>query len=269
MNESLPPRAVCIASALSIAFGVGAIAHMISGVFVGRFVVNFLFVGIPIGYGILLGRRSSRKWALVFSGAGAILLPVAMALTIYGHVTAEDGPTALDLAFNLIIAMTTLAGCVYTMIALRGAPAREWFNGPAHETSSAGRFAWSVGVVACLFLVYWCADDWRMDRLLDSVYPIDVRVTPCDAETGKGVASIGVEGTSGSRAPLPKIKINLMTSGSSEAEGTWARYRGIAASPVKVRLTSPGYEDATITLTRDSPKEIRLALQRAVAPVAK
>ncbi|HAK95419.1 MAG TPA: hypothetical protein DCM87_10535 [Planctomycetes bacterium] len=263
MSESLPSRAVCISGALSVAIGVGAIVHMLAGILDGGFVFDLGIVGIPIGYEILLGRRSARAWALLFSAVGIAVVIAAGAIMTYMIIAAGEAPDIPELVFGGMAGSVFLAGCVYVQIALRAASAREWFQAPKRDTAAAGRIAWSVTAVAVVFLVLLYAADLRRTATVEALYSFDTVVIPCDAETGDRLPSIGCPGMTRHRGELPKVEWTARVASDMKSE---ARVRGIATRPVKLTISSEGYEDAVVTVTPDSKKEMRIAMTRAAPP---
>lgn len=68
MNR-FPPRHICIAGALLIAAAVGSVMEMLSAWCKGGLNLNLGFLGLPIGYGLWIGRPTAQKVALFFAGA--------------------------------------------------------------------------------------------------------------------------------------------------------------------------------------------------------
>ena len=73
MGNSFPSRAVCIAGSIVLATGLGGLVSLAAGLFQDRFGPNVAVVGIPIGYGILVGWNNARRWAVFLAGLGLVV----------------------------------------------------------------------------------------------------------------------------------------------------------------------------------------------------
>lgn len=59
-EHPLPPRHVCIAASLLLAFGVAALVRMLAGAWYGSFSIDLGFIGLAIGHGVLTGSGLAR-----------------------------------------------------------------------------------------------------------------------------------------------------------------------------------------------------------------
>lgn len=85
--SSFSPRRVCIAATLLIAAGMNSAFGLIAGILGGGFSFDLGFLGIPIGYGVLLGSSSSRDWAVLFAGLGLLFIAGIGAWVCYDAFT--------------------------------------------------------------------------------------------------------------------------------------------------------------------------------------
>lgn len=264
--SSLPPRHLCIAAALLIAAGVGAVIHTVASLIAGRFYIDVGFIGIGIGYGILIGRASSRKWALFFAIAGLVVTVLVGASTAHDHFTGGARMLFPDSA-HLAVELLLFAGsCLYVVAALRHSGHQEWFAAEKEERAAAQTLAWAVAAVAGVFLSSQRMAEWRVQESYKKAFPLCVRVVPYNAETGEGLTNLSIlhneqANMMGFEPKLSKVTYQSIFS----AGGQQLEFHGVAAAPFEVKLGSSGFQDMTLTLTRESKREIRVPMQPLVA----
>lgn len=262
----LPPRQVCIAGALFIAFGVRAVTEMITKLFDGHVYIDFGFIGISVGYGILIGRASSRKWALLIAIAALVLAAVTGGWMTYafwtGGFRATDPNSVVDLVGRLLAA----ALCLYVLMALCRSGNREWFAAEKEEATAARSLTWAVVAVSAILHISQQTSEWRARKTLEQIYPFHVRVEPYNAEDGKGLTNLSYvgEGVGKKRSSKPKLpRMNEKTIHGSD--GIQCEFDGIATQPFQMTLHSNGFEDKTITIDQNSDPVIRVPMQSLVA----
>ena len=258
---SFPPRHICIAGALAIAAGVGSVIGMIASLAGGGFFLDFGFVGIPIGYGLLIGRSPSRKWDLFFAISGFILMVGFGGWTAYDHFIGGDRLPYPDSAYTVAELIIAAASCLYVFIVLKRGVHREWFETVKDDSSAPKSFAWAVAVVAAVFLFSQHATEWWVEETHSQIYPFHVRITPYNAENGQGLRSLSYDSdaishTSAAKSNLPKVSVSFI----GGRDGMQLEFLGVATRPVEVTLQSDGFQDTPITLAGDSEDEIRVAM---------
>lgn len=264
--SSLPPRHLCIAGALFIAVGVGAVIHIVASLFAGHIFFDFGFIGIGIGYGILIGRASSRKWALFIAIAGLAGTVLFGANTAYGHFIGS-APLSHPASTYTIAELALFSGaCLYVLIALWRSGHGEWFAAEKEDRTAAQTLAWAVAVVAGVFLSSQSVTEWWVQQSYEKAFPLCVRVVPCNAENGQGLTNLsiihnGQKTMMGFQPNLPRVTYQS----SFSAGGQQIEFYGVAAAPFEVKLGSAGFQDMTLTLTRESKREIRVPMQPLVA----
>lgn len=264
--HSLPPRHLCIAGALFIAAGVGSVIHMVASLLAGHYSFDVGFIGIGIGYGILIGRASSRRWALFFTKAGLVITALFGASTAYDHFTGSAHLPCSASAYMIVELVLFSGSCLYVLIALRRSGHQEWFAAEKEERTAAQTLAWAVAAAAGVFLCSQRATEWWVQETYEKAYPLCVRVVPYNAENGKGLTNLsifhhGLTNMMGFEPKLPKVTYqSSFSSGGQQLE-----FYGVAAEPFEVKLGSDGFQDKTLTLTRESKGEIRVPMQPLVA----
>jgi len=261
--SSLPPRHLCIAGALCIALGVGSVTEMTAALLGGRISIELGFVGIPIGYGILIGRASSRKWALFFAHLALLLTVVCVGWAGYDRWTGGGRmPPYPDSVAGGVVLVLVAASSFYVRSALTRSGQEEWFLAEKQETSAAKTLTWAVVAVAAFLHASEQTTEWWMQKTLAQVHPVHVRVAPYNAENGQGMKTLDLSGevvnpTKQSVSKLPRL--TSKTFGGDD--GIQVAFDGVAAAPFQITLRADGFEDKTITLDRESQKVIRVPMQ--------
>ncbi|MBN8422179.1 MAG: hypothetical protein J0L73_24910 [Verrucomicrobia bacterium] len=240
---------------------------MIAALIAGHIFIDPFFSGIPLGYGILIGRASSRKWALFFAVAGLVFTAGPGAWMAYAYLTGGVRVTYPDGTVGLVVMVLFAASCLYVIMALRRSGHQEWFAVEKEETAVAKSLAWAVVAVAAFLHISQQTSEWRARKTLEQVYPFHVKVVPYNAENGKGLASMSFSGEavnqrSGSKSQLPRVVRRTSFGGE---DGIQDEFNGVASQPFDLTVHSEGFEDKTITVTRESEKVIRVPMQPLVA----
>ena len=239
--------------------------HIVASLIAGHIFFDFGFIGIGIGYGILIGRASSRKWALLIAIAAFVFTAVSGGWMAYASWTGDFWATypngVVDLAGRLLAA----ASCLYVLMALCRSGHREWFAAEKEETTAAKSLTWAVVAVSAILHISQQTSEWRARKTLEQIYPFHVRVEPYNAEDGKGLTSLSYtgEGVGKKRSSKPKLpRMNEKTFHGTD--GIHCEFEGIAAQPFQMTLHSNGFEDKTITIDQNSDKVIRVPMQPLV-----
>lgn len=255
-----PPRHICIAGALMIAVGVGSIIGMIAKLR-GGFHFDFGFVAIPIGYGVLIGRASSARWGMIFSLAGVLLYSGFGGWTLWKHFRGSERLFYPDSAYFAVGLVISIVCCLYVFLVLIRRGHREWFGNETVETGPVKTFAWSVAMAATVLLVSRHALEWRTAENHRRMYGFRVKVTPFNAEDGKGVQSIIQEGgftsfSNGDEPAFPRVQTYVL----GGDDGMHLVFSGVATEPFEVTIRSEGFKPKRIRLDQDTEDEIRVAL---------
>lgn len=238
MADHSMPTPVTVASGLLVAWGTYALVTMLLGWATGMgglFNIDFGFVGIPIGAGILSASQASRKWAVFFAG----LCLVTGAWMAFEWVRSSMAvPSRSDIAAWGVL----MLGAAFVVWALCARRHREWF---AHRIeSSAGipvrGFVWAMFTVATVLVTLHFVTAMR----LENAFAVHCRLIPVDSKTSQ---------------PLQNMKLSceeLSTTNDGRLSMTWesgpkgisAILEGVAFTPLNVVVKSDGYEPGTMTL---------------------
>jgi len=262
-----PSRHFCIAGALFIAMGAGSVAGMIARLIEGRFSFDLGFVFIPLGHGILIGRGSSRKWALVLAIVGLAGLAVSGGCAAYEQC--QGGGVRLPLSPDDVYAVAEwifgMSLSLYLAVVFTREGNREWFAAEKEYRPAVKSLAWSAAVVGAVFCFWQSLDEWRVQERYEKAQPFRVRVIPYHAVTGKGMSTLTYRCEAGesSNEINPKLpKVDAIFIGGKE--GPQYEFHGQAAHPFEVTLKSEGFEDKVITLCGKAEYEIRVPMQPLV-----
>ena len=258
---SFPPRHICIAGALAITAGLGSIFGMIDSWIAGNFTINLGFVGIPIGYGLLIGRSSSRFWALFFAITGSLFLTGFGAWLAYKDFRDIDRLFYPDNAYTIVEWILVETCCLYVWIVLKRTNHKPWFESAKQDLPAARSLACSVAAVAAVLLFSYHATEWRNDQTQAMIYPFRVTVTPYNSENGNGIDSISYESDTithdhNTKPKFPSMSVTFI----GGADGMRLRFSGVATRPVELTLVSKGFQNTPVTLDRNTKDEIKVAM---------
>jgi hypothetical protein len=259
--SSFPPRHICIVGALAVAAGVGSIVGMIAGLIGGDFSFDLGFFGIPIGYGILIGRSSLRNWAICFTAIGALSLVGFGGWAFFDQLSGGDTLPYPDGAYTAARLVIALVCCIYVLVMLCHGADREWFASISEHTAPMKSFALAVAVASAVVHFSNHATEWWVKETHAQIFPFRVTVTPYNSQNGDGITSLSYDSgaisfTSSSKPDLPKIAVSSI----GGRDGMRLEFSGVATRPVEVTLKSKGFQDTAITLDQYSDDEIRVAM---------
>lgn len=252
-----------MAGILVLASGAVALADTLFNLLKGRFFFNLGFVGIPIGYGLLIGRASSRKWALFFSRLAVVVACVIVTWAALDWLP-RGGWVLGRASYGTWAEWLMLAGCVYVAAVLSRSGHQEWFAEEKQDTEWARSIAWGVTLAVMALCLLMNAGMAQMRESFAKARPLHVRITPYDAVSGKGLNNIGCrhEGLSSvgpAAGTRPGTRLSSVTH--SSAEGMSLDFYGMVLEPYQISVGSAGYESQVVTLDGGSPSEIRVPLQ--------
>jgi hypothetical protein len=145
MNRVHLPRILRIVAALFIAAGAASLVKMAAALMNGNFVLDLEFIGIPIGHGMLLGRKSSWRWALFFAGLG-LLIAMAVIVAIQVPIGGIDWlPDADERRLAIIYMGVAIVILGFSVFGLLSRSVQAWFNADARERQDGA--GWTLPLV--------------------------------------------------------------------------------------------------------------------------
>ena len=228
----------------------------------GKASLDIGFVGITIGYGILIGRTSSRKWALFLSLIGLILIVGIGGWITYKQVTIGDQPLFADGMSPLIELILAAACCLCVAVVLLSKKHKAWFDSIKKDPGPAKSLSWSVAIAATVVMTAHQAYELSVQETFHKMYTYRVRVAPYNADTGENINSIAFmsdpdSSEKDSIALLPKGHVRIL----GGTDGMQIEFSGVAAAPVKGTLRSDGFQDTPLTLVQHTEPEIRIPMK--------
>lgn len=265
MQTSSAPRCVQIAAALAITSGVGSVVSMTYALVCGRISIDMGFIGIPIGFGLLTGKSSSRFWAQLGSLLGLLAYGILFFVSLWRNTRSPTGFGAVEqVVLNLHLLLSAFA-CAFVFIALGWERSKVWFNQPQIDQRNPRTLGLIVVVVAGYLLISQAATDYLTIKTLQKLFYFETKVTPVDDQSGQPLSTISNESATSSKYDvLPKIMVSY---GFGAPNQCYLEAKGIAAHPYVMKLSSPGYESATVAISNDSPREMSLRLKKLPAPL--
>lgn len=252
-----------MAGILILASGAVALADTLFNLLKGRFFFNLGFVGIPIGYGLLIGRASSRKWALFFSRLAVVAVCVIVTWAALDWLP-RGGWVLRRASYGTWAEWLMLAGCVYVAAVLSRSGHQEWFAEEKQDTEWARSIAWGVTLAVMAPCLLMNAGMAQMRESFAKARPLHVRVTPYDAVSGKGFDVIEwycKEFTHMEPEVGMQLHSKIRTAVAGGEDGKSVLLYGLVMEPVYLTLSTEGFEEKVVTLDGGSPSEIRVPLQ--------
>lgn len=264
-TPSVPaPILLRLAAALCIFIGAEAIVEIIASLLKGKLHIDFGFLGIPVGSGLLAGSSASRKWALWLTGIWLTVVSVTLAWQ------AISGFPNLKADRNLAIAWTlgSLMAIGVIFVSLRASSVRAWFDmEPVARQTEIG-WKWPVLILGLVFSALFALREFARDAALEktarSVFGISTKFEFRDAKTGARLKSIGYSSrypsfSSNDQSTLFNPRISWASW--FDDEGIVVKLSGIAFGPADVAFDSDGYSPVSYTLSAQSPGTVVLDFQ--------
>ena len=217
-------------------------------------------VGLPIGFGILRGKASSRKWALFFSGAGAVIYSlIAVWLTwkrLDGDVLIRD-----EYPLAMFALLPLVAASVFVFLILKRADTAEWFS----DTSEGRAILPISGGIVAIVAAYLCLNTVLTERghrlSLEEVFVFNTRLEVFDEDTDERIGSIGVKSSSivgERRSAFPKVT----TSFGWKDGAHYIELAGAAMRSYQTTISATGYEDANVVIGPSTPGVIKVRMKK-------
>lgn len=260
--NTFPPRHICIVSALLISVGVSSVIEMIAGIFDDRFEINFGFVFIVIGYGLLIGRSSSRKWALIYSFMGLIAVTMICTWHAYFYLAGKKQVDFSYYSIGLTLLISATVTSLYSILVLKSKRHLDWFGSIKEDTVAAKSITLSVALVVSLIAIYQHLDDWEEEQNQKKMFTYDIKIIPYNTVTGEGLRSFSHSNTSHDFATTKTKKhLTQQVQFTSTENGIVLGCTGTAARPFTITLQSEGFYDQLINIDANTGSQLRIPMQ--------
>lgn len=248
-EERHPPRAVCVAGALWMAMGIGAVAEMVQAALDETWRINLLAIGILIGNDIWRGKRWGRQWGRGLALAGFVIASIAVVLLGIGAVW-------LDFA----VAVLWAGGCLWVFRLLDQVEAVGWFKGGAPRSQVWKRWRFAVVAAAVVLGAGQLLFFLDVKRVTDALYVFDVRVEAYDSETGEALSVLGSSKTGPTGGVLSGASRFKSTLGTSGGQRT-VRASGADFRPVEFEIHVEGYGSREVVIDSGSGETVRVGMR--------
>lgn len=257
-----PPLALRTAAGLLISYGAWSLFTMVIGCFCGMFALDFGFVGLWLGYGVLTGRPAVTGCATALLGLSFFGLALIGGLALFFSMHFDPWTPKWVLA--LIWAIMAFVSA-WLFVGLNSGAVDKWAHvDPQTRANCAGWF-WPFAITGAMAAMTTGIVTHATNKWANDLYVVHTTFELRNAAARKPVHSIGLS-TSPSISTWPRDafapRISYSVSVSDTVE---MKLRGFAAQLVELTFESEGMEPYKYTLHRDTPEHVLLNLKPSPA----
>lgn len=261
--SAVPPRHVCIAGALLISLGTWALMDVLVKLLGGKVSLEITILYLPIGYGILLGKESSRVLGRVFAIIGLLVCLGVFALVRYGYfnTSGDDLGREWGLTFATVAPMFVM-GYVYIVLGMNRY--RVWFTEIQKVEVDARTIFWSVVTASVLAAGSYHLSKWQSQLAAQKSFVYHVAVKPYDNTTGDGLRSIRYDVAEIKKASMGELDLPQPVISTQAADNQVILHLlGAATNAFEFTLKCDGYGDQKVSVERSNAgtKEIRVPME--------
>ncbi len=265
---SYPPATILFIVALCVLVSVSAAAEVIESWVDGRFFhFDFGVCALPIAFGLLARKHSSRRWALFFAAFGLIGGGAVFVLAL------ANGASGPALGWTLFYTGVAAALGLSSIVMLRSTNGRAWFAAERSPMPNSWMIVFPIMVPAAIAVFDGVVTKRSLlkerQALVDSAFPVNCHFIFLDATTGKRTPSpsFGLSPTSSSgRDDLPPTGGKIWFISAIDAGIPTIIVQGLAFAPYPLHFTADGYQPTDFTITKDTPERVEVRLQPAATP---
>jgi hypothetical protein len=255
--------ALRVFACLLIFTGVDSVVGMVYDLFHDSLNVDFGFLGIFIGKGLLERKDIWRKWAVFLAWAGIVCSPVAGAVFAYcgSHQPVELYGVKTDILLPSYLVFILLAAWFIFSLWQRKVLAKQQVRNQFTATGNGCNSWWSaIAAIAILFSCVHCSTGHLLHRLLESIGHHEATIHLLDADTGEALnPTIGGPNRASGQI-IPKVSFGFRT---SKDDTTVATVSWLACNPITINVSSKGYSKQDVVLKpEDDGKELRITLEK-------
>ncbi len=245
-----------------IAEGVCAIGKMVYGPFVDSLTIDFGFLGLFIGKGLLDRKELWRKWALVVAWLGLIYCPLIAAFVVWKgespQWTLGGVQFEVENAMFLLVAILAIVFmfCLWQQRVLTCDSVKETFS-PEGESNG-----WWLAIAITSLAVFatTIAKDSYYQQLCRSIDKYRVTIEAVDAETGDPISPTVALPPVDCNHIFPKVETRSV---STKKGDTVLAISWIGTGPLIVGVSADGYrEQEQILGDANNRNSLRVSLEK-------
>jgi hypothetical protein len=238
------------------------VIELIASAIGGKFSIDFGFVFIFIGYGILIGKSTSRGWGLFFTAAALLIFIIFSAVWLYDYIAKSQTLKSDPELFGFIGYFAAFGAIAYMFIVLWRKKHIHWFVSNNVDRRSVKSLAWVAVILSGLLASSQALINFDFKQKEAQIFPVNISVSPYNSETGEGARSLSYEFEKDHRSGETSGSFNRLSFGMrSGDDGLELRIHGVATKPLEVVVLVDGLKPTPVKITRDSESEIRLPMK--------
>ena len=257
MTETLPNRSVFFAAIILIFVGASSLVTLVIGLFCDALCLDPTILGLPLGYGILVGHETSRHVARFGAGCLLVILVVGFSLALAYYLNGWERELVTCSA-HFSTALVTLASLL-VFCGLQKERAAGWFFAP-RASGFARNCTLTVGLLAIALTIDQHLESQEYKSQIERSFLIQTRIKLVDAEDGTGISSVSMPSQilTSQREGLAKLTYATRAT----RDGIEIHVNGILVQPTKLTFGADGYRNADVMLDRKTKGVIRLNMVR-------
>ncbi len=247
-----PPFSVLLAAGIAIAYSGSVLAEMLVPVLDGRYNLYTGFImGFVLGFGLLKGFEISRFWLVLLSGVTALSCFGLTVECLAGERAWQEDLSTWTKALMYFVLAGTVFWCVRT------AATRAWCQNNTLNTGLTLRWTAVYGLIGLVIALPASVHD----RQMENAYPVSCMFTFQTEPKGPVMGPINYRAVGLTERfdgrKLPKFAVTPIFD--SERNPAYV-IKGVAAEPVTIHFTMPGFKDCHYTISNGIPSEVKLTL---------
>jgi hypothetical protein len=258
----------CIA-VLLIVQGTVSVVHFVAGFFRSEFVIDFGFVSILLGSGLLARRNGVRKFLMVVSLLAVVCMTIVwIRLQFFGSTSRIPYEPEWLTVSRLVLASGLSVGLV---LGLRYKSVIHWFEAEGNRCMTHSGWTWPIVFATAIFAGIYETSEGLLRHRLNHLYSVHTRFKFVDSTTHQPIKWVGItlpleDGSEPPRSRDPLSALLRTSVDAIEGEGMEISVDGYAAEPKVLTFRLEGYEPIQYTLLHGAPDEVTLCFTPQAKP---
>lgn len=263
-TSTVPPRHICIAGAALIALGTWSAVGILAAWLNGKPGLDLTVVSLPIGYGVLCGKASSRDWARFLAVLGIVIAMASGAFAVIDMAKLPPGSPQPVQWSALVSVIGIVMANAYVYVVLKLSCHQQWFAASQTDAATAKTLMWMMVPFTAFSAISYHSENWQLEKASREQFVYHVAMKPYDSATGASLAHAQLEtddvadlGGSFFHTPSPIVEKHRAE------EGAVVEVTGVATGSCEFKLKCDGYRDAVVKLDKSQKGrlEIRVPME--------